>query len=213
MEFTRRVGATGIGSGTFDHLELVIADLGSSYSRELPAEQFAVTRTYRVQVQDLIEGRHTLKQERELYIYAAWLDELLAWMAHDLGNPIAAHAYAIDCFEHADQAGHNELCAWAIDAMASIAMYSNRPDRAVKAAYRGINKAADDHPLAVRLRAQAARAHARQGQRLECEALFVEANELYDRLPSAPPLHYGVDTIALADYALTSYPASRHTSG
>jgi transcriptional regulator with XRE-family HTH domain len=75
---------------------------------------------------------------------------------------------------------------------------------------RVLRETADDHPLAVRLRAQAARAHARQGQRIECEALFVEANKLYDRLPAAPPLHYGVDTIALADYALTSYPASAY---
>ncbi|TMR96811.1 tetratricopeptide repeat protein [Nonomuraea basaltis] len=60
----------------------------------------------------LIAGPHTLKEERELFVYAGWLSEILAWLAHDLGDPLTGEAYAIDCFEHADQAGHDELCGW-----------------------------------------------------------------------------------------------------
>ena len=42
------------------------------------------------------------------------VSEALAWLAHDLGDPLAAEAWAIDAFEHADQAddhhetGHRE---------------------------------------------------------------------------------------------------------
>jgi transcriptional regulator with XRE-family HTH domain len=210
MERTRDVGATSVGRGTFDHLEAVVSDLERSYSRQLPAEQFAVARTYRRHVQELIRGRHTLTEGRELYVYAAWLDETLAWLAHDLGDPLAAQAYAIDCFEYADQAGHDELCAWATDAMASIAMYANHPAQAATAARRGIRKAPVSHPLAVRLRAQAARAHARLGQREECEDLLAEARELYDKLPAKLPRRCTVDTGVLAEYALTAYPASSY---
>jgi hypothetical protein len=129
-----------VGAGTLDHLEAVITELEQSYSRESPTEQFTVVRLYRARVQRLIQGRHTLREGRQLYVYAAWLDEALAWLAHDLGDPLTADAYAIDCFEHANQAGHDELCARATDAMASIAMYANHPERSARAARRGIGK-------------------------------------------------------------------------
>jgi hypothetical protein len=64
------------------------------------------------------------------------------------------------------------------------------------------------HPLAVRLRAQAARAHARLGQRARCEEMIAEATELYERLPSRSPRRFVVDTGTLASYAVTAYPAS-----
>src|SRR5229473_1942170 len=210
MEFTRMAGTSGLGAGTFDHLEAVLTELHWSYSKESIPEQFAVARAYRTQVQELIQGRHTFTEGRQLYIYAAWLDEILAGLADDLGDALTADAYAIDCFEHADQVGHDELCAWATDQMASIAIYANRPERAARAARRGIERAPAAHPVAVRLRAQAARAHARLGQRDECERSFTEARDLYDRLPSTTPIRFGEDTRVQADYALTSHPASSH---
>lgn len=210
MEFTRLTGVSGVGAGTFDHLEVVVTGLDRSYSAGSPAEQFATARVYRIRVQELIRGPHTLKEARQLYVYAAQLDEMLAWLAHDLGSTLAAEAYAIDAFEHAEQAGHHELCAWATDAMASIAMYNNQPDRALNAAMKGMLKAPASHPLAVRLRAQAARAHARLGQRQKCEDLLADARDAYDLLPSRPVVRNGVDTAVLADYALTAYPASSY---
>jgi tetratricopeptide (TPR) repeat protein len=208
MEFTRLAGASAVGPGTFDHLQAAAAAIDRSYTTEPPAEVFAVARAYRARVHELIRGPHTLKQGRELYVWAAWLSELLAWLAHDLGHPLTAEAYAIDCYEHADQAGHDELCAWAADALASIATYTDRPDRAVAAARRGIVRAPDSHPIAVRLRAQAARAHARLGRRDDCESLLYEAAELHDRLPARAPAHHGIESRALADYAMTAHPAS-----
>lgn len=208
MEFTRLAGSSAVGAGTFDHLQAAVAAIDRSYTTEPPAEVFAVARAYRARVHELIRGPHTLKQGRELYVWAAWLSELLAWLAHDLGHPLTAEAYAIDCYEHADQAGHDELCAWAADALASIATYTDRPDRAVAAARRGIARAPDSHPIAVRLRAKAARAHACLGQRAECEELLRGAEELHDRLPARPPTRFGTGTGPLAEYAVTAYPAS-----
>lgn len=210
MEFTRMACTAGVGSGTFDHLEAVVMNLGRSYSREPPASLFALAHTYRAQVARLIQGPHTLREGRELYVYAAWLSESLAWLAHDLGDPLTAEAYAIDSYEHADQAGHAELCTWAMDAMSSIHMYANRPDRAVFAALKGVMKAPNGHPLAVRLRAQAARAHARLGNRDDCTAMLQDADQLYGRLPSRTPARFTVDTGTLAGYAMTAYSASSY---
>ncbi len=208
MEFTRGTAVSSVGAGTLDHLEAVVADLIRSHWLKPHGELFVVARAYRQRVDQLIQGRHTLKEERELYVYAAWLSELLALHALDLGFPLAAEAYALDCYEHADQAGDNELCAWATDAMASKALYTAQPGRAVLAAQKGIGRVPSQHPLAVMLRAQAARACARQGKRAECVEFLAEAHELHDRLPARPPSRFSLNTGILASHAITAYPAS-----
>lgn len=210
MEFTQLAGVSVVGQGTLEHLELVVSDLNRVYSKDPPPEQFVVARAYRSRVDELIRGRHTLKELQELYVYAAWLSELLAWLAHDLGNSRAARAYALDCYTYADQAGHGELCGWAADAMASIAMYSEHPGSAARAATQGADKVSTSHPLAVRLRAQAARAYARLGQREPCEIFFDEAQRLQERLPARAPSRFTIETGTLASYAMTAYPASAY---
>lgn len=208
MEFTRATAASGVGTGTLAHLEAAITELDRSYASRPAAELFPVARAYRAQVARLIHGPCTLKEGRELYVHAAWLDDALAWLAYDLGDPRAAQAYAIDCFEHADQAGHDELCAWAGDTLNAIATYTGRPGMAVSAAMKGIARVPARHPLAVRLRAKAARAYAWIGDRDECERLFREAEALYERLPGRPPARLAHDTATLASYAMTANRAS-----
>jgi hypothetical protein len=151
MEFTQLAGVSAVGQGTLEYLELVVSDLNLVYSKDPPAEQFVVARAYRSRVDELIRGRHTLKELRELYVYAAWLSELLAWLAYDLGNSRAARAYALDCYTYADQAGHGELCGWAANVMASIAMDSERPDSAMRAAMQGVAKVSAPCPRGSRL--------------------------------------------------------------
>jgi hypothetical protein len=75
-------------------------------------------------------------------------------------------------------------------------------------AQKGINKIPDHHPLAVRLRTQAACAHARQCQRAECVELLTEAQELHDRLPASPPRRLPVDTGVFALHAIVSQTAT-----
>ncbi len=207
VEFTQAATATAVGAGTFTHLDAVVAELDLSYPVQRPAGLFPVARIYRAQVQRLISGRCTLTQKRDLYVYAAWFSEMLAWLAHDLGTPLAAHAWAVDCFEHACQAGHGELCGWAADATASIALYSRQPVRAIEAAMGGLAHVPAAHPLGVRLRAQAARGHARLGERDACERLITEAEREYVRLPARPSVRAGGGGL-LAAFAVTAYPAS-----
>jgi tetratricopeptide (TPR) repeat protein len=210
LEFTQLAGLSAVGQGTLDHLELVVSDLNRGYPEDPPAEQFVVARAYRSRVDELIRGRHTLKELQALYVYAAWLSELLAWLAYDLGNFRTARAYALDCYTHADQAGHGELCGWAANVMASIALDSEHPASAARAAMQGIAKVSTSHPLTVRLHAHAARAYARLGQREACETLFDEAWQRYERLPAKAPRRFMMDTGIHASYAMTAYPASAY---
>ena len=210
MEFTRATGVSAVGRGTLEHLELVLTDLDQGYSHQPPAELFAVARAYRCRVDELIHGRHTLKELRELYIYAGCLSELLAWLSHDLGHPRTARIYAVDSYAHAEQAEHDELCGWAADAMTAIATYSDYPGGAVQAATKGIAQVPSHHPLAIRLRAKAARAYARLGDQDRCETLLAEARRLHDQMPTQTPIRFGLDTGAMASHAMTAHTAQAY---
>ncbi|MBV9144205.1 MAG: hypothetical protein JO115_25345 [Pseudonocardiales bacterium] len=210
LEFTQLAASSAVGQGTLDHLEAVVSDLSRAYMKKPAAEQYIVARVYRSRVDELIRGRHTLKELQELYVYAGWLSELLAKLARDLGNLRTAQAYALDSFTYADEVGYGELCGWAASAMASIAMQSGHPDGALNAALRGAAKVSASHPLAVRLQAHAARAHARLGQREPYETLFTEAQRLHERLTTRTPSRFHNDPVRHAFYAIIGFPASAY---
>lgn len=208
MEFTRQVEATSLGSGTLDHLDLAVTEFNHAYSLKPPKAVFDSVLDYRRKVDALLKGRHTHQQERELFAFAGWMSELLAWLAHDLGDARTGLAFATDAFVHGQQAGHGQLCAWAMDASASINLYEQRPDKARASALKGLAEAPSGHPLAVRLQAQAARASAADGDVEGFTAAFHAAEDAYRLLPPRSPRRFGMDVMPLADYALTSYPAT-----
>ncbi|MGQ0779388.1 MAG: hypothetical protein ACT4NY_34065 [Pseudonocardiales bacterium] len=78
------------------------------------------------------------------------------------------------------------------------------------AARKGIGKVPDQHPLAVTLRTQAARAHARQGQRAECVELLAQAQDLHDRLPARAPGRFLADNSMVASRSINAHPASSY---
>ncbi len=212
MEFTRRASRTAVGRSTLEHLEVAVTDIVGSFHRRSPADVFTVARAYRQRVDQLIRSPHTLKEGRELFVYAGYLSETLAWLADELGNPVAAHAYAIDAFEHADQAGHSELYGWAANVAASVAMHAKEPNRAIAVAQKGMAKTSADHVLTARLSVQAARANARLGQRAECETLLRTAEEVYERLPAHAPGRFGIDTGTVSAHTVIDYPAAVYIS-
>jgi tetratricopeptide (TPR) repeat protein len=208
IEFTRQAEASMLGSGTLEHIDLAVTELNNAYAIKPPQVLFDATRHYRHKVDELIKGPHTQRQGRELFAYAGWLSELLAWLAHDLGHARAGLAFATDAFVHGLEAGHGELCAWAMDASASINLYEHRPAKALDAAQAGLRQAPATHPLTVRLNAQAARAAAADGDAEGFQRAFQAAEEAHRLLPVRIPRRFGLDPLPLADYALTSYPAT-----
>lgn len=164
MEFTRRAEASQLGPRTLEHLDSVVAGMAVSFVHTLPGELFPRVRWYRRQVEDLIAGRHTLREGRELYRHAGWLSIILAWLSNDLGDPVTAEVHCLDAWEHGWQAEDNEICSWAMDAKATISTYSNQSHAAKDAAERGLQQAPRGSAAAVRVSAQLARAYAKLGQ-------------------------------------------------
>ncbi|MGH8904531.1 MAG: XRE family transcriptional regulator [Egibacteraceae bacterium] len=208
MEFTRRAEASAVGPGVLEHLELAVTEFTLALAGTQQAELFGAVRGYRRAVDRLIAGPHTLREGRELYAYAGWLSRLLAWLAFRLGDLTTAEAYGVDAWRYGWQAGHDELCAWAMDAKASIALYANQPRRALAVALRGSQVAPAGHPVAVRLVAHAARAYADLHQEEDFEAALRQAMGLHDRLPAQPPTLFGTDSGKNASYAVTAFAAT-----
>jgi tetratricopeptide (TPR) repeat protein len=210
LEFTRDRTTSAVGSGTLDHLEATVTELARAYEWRPAGELFPVARAYRHRVEQLINGKHTLKEARELYVRAANLSDLLSDLAHDLGSHLAAEAYAIDSYRHADLAGHDELCAWASSARSSWSVFARRPDKAVAAAEHGLSRAPRHSPIAVRLRARAARAYAEQGNLTACTESLAEAQNLCDRLPDESPSRFSTESRALTSCLVDSIAAGCH---
>jgi tetratricopeptide (TPR) repeat protein len=95
-----------------------------------------------------------------------------------------------------------------MDAAASINLYEHRPAKALAATKAGLQQAPTIHPLTVRLNAQAARASAADGDAEGFLTSFRAAEEAHRLLPVRIPRRFGLDPLPLADYALTSYPAT-----
>jgi tetratricopeptide (TPR) repeat protein len=207
MDFTRQRTMSSVGAGTLDHLEAVVIDLDRSYPWRPASELFPVARFYRQRVEQFINGKHTLAEARELYVRAAHLSYLLSDLASDLGSHLTAEAYAIDSYQHAELAGHDEACAWASSSLTCWAANAGQPARAAAAAHRGLNKAPRNSPIAARLHGRAALTYALQGNQSACIDRLAEARNLCDQLPDESPSRFATE-----DRDLTSCIVTRMTA-
>jgi hypothetical protein len=204
MESTRRAEASDIGSHTLEHLELAIAGMAGAFAYSPPAEMFRTAQAYRQRVAWFIEGRQTLRQRRELYRQAGWLSIILGWLSHDLGDPLAAEAHCLDAWEHGWQAEDGEICGWAMDTAATVAMYNNQPERARDAAAKGLTQAPTGSAAAVRLACQLTRAYGRLGQRDRFDDALTTTQHRFDQLPNQGSGLFSADAGRIASYAATA---------
>jgi tetratricopeptide (TPR) repeat protein len=208
FEFTRKRATLGLGKATLDHLTTVIIELDRNYPWRPAAELFPLAYTYRHQVEQLIDGKHTLTEGNELYVHAAYLSHLLADLAYDLGNTLTAKTYAIDSQQLAEHAGHGELYAWAASTMASVVLHGGAAKDAARIALKGLNRAPKQHPLVARLRSQAARGYARQGDRAASTELLSEARQVCEQLPDQMPSRFSTDCAEHTSYTVATAAAS-----
>jgi transcriptional regulator with XRE-family HTH domain len=205
LEYIRRAEATSIGYRTVEHLQVTIADLAATFAYTPPSRMLPRTRWYRRHVAGLLDdGRHTLRERRQLYECAGWLSVILGWLHHDLGDSRTGEAYCTDAWEHGWQAEHGELCAWAMDAAATIALYDNRPETARQAAGKGLAHAPKGSAAAIRVSCQLTRANARLGRADDFETALDDTRRKLDGLPVHGNGLFCADAGRVASYAATS---------
>jgi len=208
FEFTRERAVTTVGKGTLEQLTSVVIELDRAYPWRPAAELFPVARVFRQRVEELINGKHTLAEARELYVLGAYLSHILADLAWDLGSTLTAKAFAIDSQQLALEAGHGELYGWATDTLTGVLHWTGRPGESIDAALIGLRQVPRHHPLAARLRSTAAQGHARRGDRDACLEMLTAAREVCEQLPDVLPSRFTTDSAEHVTYTVSSHAAS-----
>ena len=151
VEVARRAEASQLGPGTLAGVERTVARLGEAADGTPPGELLPAVLAQLRYVGRLLERRPTLAQHRRLLAAAGWLSVLLARLFFEAGDREAAEASRDAAFRLARLAGHAELAAWSVQALASWALADGRVTDALELARDGQDLAPPASAAAVRL--------------------------------------------------------------
>jgi tetratricopeptide (TPR) repeat protein len=207
VELSRRTEASDLGPATLEHLDLAVERLGLVYLNTPPGFLVDELGWYRRRAVQLLGGRHTLTQRRQLYMAVGWLTGLLGHLSLDLGDYQAARAHCVTAWQLAEEAGEQQLGAWIRSIQAMVALYTRRFREAVRYADTGRELAAAGTTGSVQLPVLAARAHARLGNRRETELAIHQAEQAFGRLQASgqPESVFSVDEARVPFCAGTAY--------
>jgi transcriptional regulator with XRE-family HTH domain len=203
IELARSAEASDLGSGTLDLLDAAVDGICRDYPAGDAAELSARAGQHLRYVTQLLGGRVTLAQQRELLVLAGWLSALIACTHYDTGNSTAARTACGMTRRFGSQAGHGGLVAWSFEIAAWFAFVEG--DYAETAA---LSEAGMEHAGAtsagMQLALQAARGYARMGDTRAKDALRA-GGALVARLPvpEHPDNHFVFDAGKFEFYAAT----------
>ncbi|MEV6987547.1 hypothetical protein AB0M95_40690 [Sphaerisporangium sp. NPDC051017] len=204
--YARHATLTELEPADISDLEVAVDQFGATYSSHPPQRLWPEVSQRRHEAFELLHHRrHTLREGRHIARHAGMLSVILAWLAHDLGEPQVARAFAADAKAHGQQADAPEVCAWAEDMLATHALYDDRPLDALAAATRGLAVAPRNGPIAVRLTAQRARAHALLGDADSFADAAAQAHHFQAGLPATNTGLFAVDAVRIISYDASSH--------
>lgn len=206
IELVRRVQASDTGQTTLEAIEQAVDRLCRSYTSTPPADLLASLRTYRAYVGNLLDGRTTLAQRRQLMAFAGWLSLLTAIVDVDLHRRRAAAANLDAARTIGHELDHVELLAWAIEIEAWQALTDHHYDEAATLSRTGRDLASPNTSVHVQLAVQEARASARLGLTRETHRLLDNAARALDRMPPPehPEHHFVFDPRKMIAYTATT---------
>ena len=126
VEVARRAEASQLGPGTLAGVERMVARLRDAADGTPPGELLPAVLAQLRYVGRLLERRPTLAQHRRLLAAAGWLSVLLARLFFEARDREAAEASRDAAFRLARLAGHAELAAWSVEALAGWALADGR---------------------------------------------------------------------------------------
>jgi DNA-binding XRE family transcriptional regulator len=151
VEVARRAEASQLGPGTLAGVERTVARLRDAADGTPPGELLPAVLAQLRYVGRLLERRPTLAQHRRLLAAAGWLSVLLARLFFEAGDREAAEASRDAAFRLARLAGHAELAAWSVEALAGWALADGRFRDALELARDGQDLAPPASAAAVQL--------------------------------------------------------------
>jgi len=151
VEVASRAETSGLGPGTLAAAERTVARLRDAAAGTPPGELIPAVLAQLRQVGRLLERRPTLAQHRRLLVAAGWLSVLAARLFFEAGDREAAEASRDAAFRLARLAGHAEIAAWSVEALALWALADGRFADALALARDGQDLAPPASAAAVQL--------------------------------------------------------------
>ncbi|WP_432010598.1 helix-turn-helix domain-containing protein [Streptomyces cucumeris] len=181
-ELARRTHATDVGPTDLDTIAQAIDQLCRAYPY-MPADQLHhQTRAGIRHVTDMLQGRTTLSQHRELLVSAGWLFLLGGCLEYDMGQRPAAELSRAAALRIGQEAGHGEITAWSWELGAWFALTQGRYSEGIDCVNAG-HQADSTHSIGVQLYAQGAKAYARMGDARQVRAMLDAGRARLERLP------------------------------
>jgi hypothetical protein len=205
LDLLRQVEESDLDSETLERIDRAVDGLCRSYSSGPPGEVRGEARRLLRHVTQLLGGRLTLQQRRQLLVAAGWLSLLASALHFDVGDRAAAEATRELAFHLGRQAGHHEIMAWTFETAAWFAVCDGRYREAVDFARAGQGFAGRATSASVQLALQEARAWARCGDKAEVRDAMRRASTALRRLPrpAHPEHHFVFDPAKLVFYMAT----------
>jgi tetratricopeptide (TPR) repeat protein len=208
LEIISALRASSVNAATLDALRITVNRLCSEY----PHMSSEVLRTEGQQwlrrITNLLDGRLTLAQHREVLELAGWLALLVGCVEYDMGDQRSADATRRAALSLGTEADHGEIVAWAYEMGAWFAL-TQGDYRGVIAASEAGREASAHSGVSVQLAAQAAKAWARMGDGRQAEVALDRGRMLLEALPYPENLdnHFVVDPTKFDFYVMDAYRA------
>jgi len=187
MELARRAELSEVGADALAGVERAVARLREAAAATPPDMLVPAVLDQRRYVGQLLDGRLTPAHRRRLLVAAGWLSVLLARLYFDAGDREAAEANRDTALRLARQAGHTELTAWTVQALASWALADGRLRDALDLARAGQDLAPPATTAAAQLALDEAQAWAGLGDRVQAAAARHQAALTRAMLPGGRP--------------------------
>jgi transcriptional regulator with XRE-family HTH domain len=187
MELARRAELSEVGADALAGVERAVARLREAAAATPPDLLVPAALDQRRYVGRLLDGRLTLAHRRRLLVAAGWLSVLLGRLYFDAGDREAAEANRDTALRLARQAGHAELTAWTVQALAAWALADGRFRDALDLAHAGQDLAPPATTAAAQLALDEAHAWAALGDRAQAAAARHHAALTRAMLPGDRP--------------------------
>ncbi len=200
QEFGEWVGMSEVADTTIEHYSAQVQrlSLDAAFCHEGPVPLLLELRRLRDGVASRLRGHQRLEQARDLYLVAAQVCGLLAWLTGDVGNYRAADTHAWTAWMCAEEANHDGARAWVRVTQAGLAYWDGRYIESAQLAEDGLRYPSADLGRTF-LELFRARSLARVGRRDEASQALNLADAERGRV-SAPDLLGGVWGMTPARY-------------
>jgi hypothetical protein len=184
LDFGEWVAMSEVGDATIERYAAHIRQLSRDFEYAAPLPLFLETRRLRDRIASQLRGHQRLDQTRDLYLVAAQVCGLLAWMSGDLSNYHAADTHAWTAWLCAEQAGHDGARAWVRATQSKLAYWDGRYSESTQLAEDGLRYEHAD-TAGTLLALFQARALAHLGRRAEATQALTRADTERERAADA----------------------------